>query len=67
MIDTQTDTHTGTQTDAGDDNTRRPKLTSGKNVKFVNDNNRYELFHVSTTIDPKEHLIQVYKLMSNLV
>ena len=29
VIDTQTDTHI--HTDAGDDNTRRPKLASGKN------------------------------------
>ena len=32
VIDTQTDTHT----DAGDDNTQRPKLASGKNEKVYN-------------------------------
>ena len=31
VIDTQTDTHT----DAGNDNTRRPKLASGKNLSVV--------------------------------
>ena len=31
MIDARTDTHT--DTDAGNDNTRRPKLDSGKNRK----------------------------------
>ena len=31
VIDAQTDTHTRTHTDAGDDNIRRPKLASGKN------------------------------------
>ena len=30
-IDTHTDTHTDRYTDRGDDNTRRPKLASGKN------------------------------------
>ena len=36
VIDTQTDTRTDrhTHTDAGDDNTRRPKLASGKNCTF---------------------------------
>ena len=31
LIHTQTHGHTGRHTDAGDDNTRRPKLASGKN------------------------------------
>ena len=31
VIDTHTDTHTERYTDRGDDNTRRPKLASGKN------------------------------------
>ena len=31
VIDTHTDTHTDRYTDRGDDNTRRPKLASGKN------------------------------------
>ena len=31
VIDTHTDTHTDKYTDRGDDNTRRPKLASGKN------------------------------------
>ena len=31
VIDARTDTHT--QTDAGNDNTRRPKLASGKKMK----------------------------------
>ena len=30
VIDTHTDTHTDRYTDRGDDNTRRPKLASGK-------------------------------------
>ena len=32
LIHTQTHTHTDRYTDRGDDNTRRPKLASGKNV-----------------------------------
>ena len=32
VIDTHTDTHTDRYTDRGDDNTRRPKLASGKNI-----------------------------------
>ena len=35
VIDTHTDTHTHRHTDATDDNTRRPKLASGKNVPFL--------------------------------
>ena len=35
VIDTHTDTHTDRYTDRGDDNTRRPKLASGKNDRFV--------------------------------
>ena len=31
MITAHTDGRTGTQTDTGNDNTRRPKLASGKN------------------------------------
>ena len=31
VIDTHTHTHTDRHTDMGDDNTRRPKLASGKN------------------------------------
>ena len=34
VIDTHTHTHTHRPTDAGDDNTRRPKLASGKNAIF---------------------------------
>ena len=32
VIDKHTHTHTGRHTDVGDDNTRRPKLASGKNT-----------------------------------
>ena len=35
VIDTHTDTHTDRYTDRGDDNTRRPKLASGKNGIFL--------------------------------
>ena len=34
VITAHTDGRTDTQTDAGNDNTRRPKLASGKNVKI---------------------------------
>ena len=39
VIDTQTDTHTRTHTytDAGDDNTRRPKLATGKKYCLTSD------------------------------
>ena len=33
VIDTHTDTHTDRYTDRGDDNTRSPKLASGKKGK----------------------------------
>ena len=32
VIDTHTHTHTDRHTDRGDDNTRRPKLASGKKI-----------------------------------
>ena len=32
VIDTHTHRHTDSYTDAGDDNTRRPKLASGKKM-----------------------------------
>ena len=41
MIDTQTDTHT--HTDAGNDNTRRPKLASGENGALSYTTNAYEI------------------------
>ena len=37
VIDTHTHGHTDRHTDAGDDNTRRPKLPSGKNDNRNND------------------------------
>ena len=39
-IDTQTDTHT----DAGNDNTRRPKLASGKNLKSYNEEQDFKVY-----------------------
>ena len=35
VLTAHTDGRTHRQTDAGNDNTRRPKLASGKNVAFV--------------------------------
>ena len=34
VIDTHTHGHTDRHTDAGDDNTQRPKLASGNNIKW---------------------------------
>ena len=38
--DWRTDGHTHTQTDTGNDNTRRPILASGKNEKITGQKNR---------------------------
>ena len=43
--DWHTDGHTHTQTDAGNDNTRRPILASGKNTMFGNFVSEYGFWH----------------------
>ena len=51
MIDGHTDTHTHTHTHAGNDNTRRPKLASGKNDLFCfNNTGNYNDFHIYNVV-----------------
>ena len=45
--DGRTDERTYTQTDAGNDNNRKPKLASGKNVPEAKENSRDHYFAIN--------------------